>query len=376
MHRSPVILAAAGCLLLGCAATPLPVDDDAFVTEAELVRPAGEYRSQLVRSTVREEAIELLEGFAFDEVAELRANAIEGLGAAPRRVEPIVRVALADPNPGVRFAAAMTAGRLRLRDSAAHVRPLLRARDPRVQMAAIYALVRLGEPVDRTPLARHLLDDSRPSVRAQAAFVLGELGDPSAAPLLRDVASPPTPRPAEAQELPPSAPPPTIDETLLRLQVAEALVKLGDDEVRSVMHSALYPKRRDDFEAAVLACQILGELEDRSAITQLVELVERTAPDAPSGGDAREIEFINPPQLRLAAATALAKMGQRDGVYVADMYVRDPDPVLRAQTAFLYAAGGKSLDLAKLHHLMRDDPAPPVRLAAAAGILRAVGDRG
>ena len=367
-------LAALGAVLVACGTPgPRPTDEAAFVRDVTFVRPAGTYRSQLTRSTVRESAIQALEAFAFDARAEFRANAIEALQRAPRRVEPIARAALTDANPGVRFAAAMTIGRLRLGESAAFVEPLLADREARVRMAAIYALARIGAPVDRTALGVWLMQGDA-ATRAQAAFVLGELGDDTAAPMLRDIARPPTPRPAEAQELPPSGRPPTIGETILRLQVAEALVKLGDDEMRSVMHSALYPKQRDDFEAAVLAAQILGELRDRSAITQLIELVERTPPGTGVGGDARELVFVNPPELRLAAATALAKIGHRDGVYVADSYVRDPEAVLRAQTAFLYGHGGTALDLAKLEYLMVHDEAEVVRLAAATGILIALSD--
>jgi len=346
-------------------------------------RPLEDYDRALVLTTLRESALDLLETAAFDRSPMLRANALEALQVVPHRAEPIARAGLTDENAGVRFTALMTVGKLKLESSRPFIRPLLRDTDPRVQMAAIYALHRLDEPVDQTPLARHLLN-GQPQVRAQAAYIIGEIGNPSAIPLLRDTAAPVEPPNPTGGKLPERRRP---DQVLLHLQIAEALIKLGDQRVGHVLHSALYPAVRDDLEAAVLAAQILGELRDETAIRQLVELIEQVTPDSPETDDPRRRIFLQPIELRLAAATAVAKMGDTGGVYVADLAIRSPDPAVRSQACFLYAAAARirdyspssrtsrRLDLAKLERLM-NDPNALVQVSAAAGILRAIENSG
>ena len=54
--------------------------------------------------------------------------------------------------------------------------------------------------------------------------------------------------------------------------------------------------------------------------------------------------FLQPIELRLAAATAVAKMGDTGGVYVADSALSSPDPAVRAQACFLYAAAAEVRD--------------------------------
>jgi hypothetical protein len=72
---------------------------------------------------------------------------------------------------------------------------------------------------------------------------------------------------------------------------------------------------------------------------------------------------------------------------VADLAIRSPDPAVRSQACFLYAAAARirdyspssrtsrRLDLAKLERLM-DDPNALVQVSAAAGILRAIENSG
>jgi HEAT repeat protein len=162
---------------------------------------------------------------------------------------------------------------------------------------------------------------------------------------------------------------------LFRLQVAEAMFKLGDRDAGYTIHGALYPANREEFEAAVLATQILGEVGDREAVQQLVNLVEARAGAAP-GRDPRttaapgapRAPYLYPPELRLAAATALAKLGYPDGVYVAEDFVAHQDPLLRAQTAFLLAQTPEPSSAQRLKTLV-NDPSPLVQVAAASGLL-------
>lgn len=331
-----------------------------------------EHVSAIEHTALRERSLQILEQAAFSDVPLLRANAIEALEVVPNRVEPIARSALMDENAGVRFAAAMTIGRLEMYHSAPLVTPLLADPDQRVRAAAIYAMYRTAQEIDPTPLGQ-MLQARDPRVRAQAAYVIGELNNPSAIPMLRSAAAR-----GPGAELP--------EERLFRLQIAEAMVKLGDSQARYTIQGALYPSNRDEFEAAVLAAQILGEIRDMESVRQLVNLVETamsanpTTPASPpanqSSGAGVDPIYLYPPELRLAAATALAKMGYPDGVYVGDSFIRSREPMIRAQAAFLYGAVGGAEHLETMK-LLLEDSSPLVQVSAAAAILRVLGaDRG
>jgi HEAT repeat protein len=320
--------------------------------------------TQIEASQMREKAIAVLESAAFDPWAMLRANAIEGLGAAPARAEPIVRAGLADENPGVRYVAAITAGQLGFTSVRDALTSMLDDPDESVQSAAIFALVKLGDEPDRTPLARHLLkSDAR--VRANAAFVLGELGDSSAEPMLRDA----------GKRLAAPGGDPTIGpgaSRLLRLHMALALAKLGDKEMVQTLRAALYPSAVEEIEGAVLAAQMLGELRDEGSLAQLVRMVEYRTDGREDWRRFDGQPFLYPIELRLAAATSLAKMGQPDGVYVGLLAEREATALVRSQIAFLYGAVGGPPASRKLAAML-EDPDPAVRVAAAANLVRTVG---
>jgi len=333
---------------------------------------SGGFSTAVARSELREHALELLNELAFSELAEVRANAIEGLQSAPQRVEPIVRAGLADTNLGVRFVAAMTVGKLRLKNTVPLVRPLLHDSSSHVRAAAAYALARNGVQVDLTPIS-YMLTSGDIWERRQAAYVLGELGNASAIPMLKDAAKQSTTLPK-------------LERKLFELHLSEALAKLGDSTALHTIRAALYTSSREDVESAVVAAQMVGELQDRDSVWQLVQLVEQTI-DRPAGtpvqpGGERPnwpnpatAQYLQPKELRLAATTALAKMGYPDGLYVAEQYVSDPDPAVRAQVTFLYGAAGSAggdRSLERLSALMRDE-SPQVRVAAASAVLRILG---
>lgn len=360
--------------LAGCA-NHQPVATSA---SPQAPQPAPEAPMDAVtRSAAREHALSILEEMALSTSPLLRANALEGLHPTPSRAEAAARVGLADDNVGVRYAAAMTVGKLRLNALCDKVRPLISDSSPIVRSAAIYALTRNAQKVDQSPISQ-LLASPNPRNRAQAAYILGEMGNASAVPMLREAARNGTGDSASVR--------------LFKLQVAEALVKLGDDVSANVLEAALYPKLPEEFEGAVLAAQVIGEVRSERAIWQLVNLVEAQIPNASESAapttpeavaDAKTRaradsktntgktgpKYLYPKELRLAAATALAKMGQFGGTYVADEYRDDPEPVIRAQAAFLYGATGQAQFLRPLEK-MTDDPSPIVRVAAASATIR------
>ena len=333
MTRAPLALSLAATLsLASCASQPEREAPPARPTAVEL-------------STLREDALAMLTEAAASDDPQQRANAIEALASAPSRAADAARAGLTDENLAVRYVATMTCGRLGQRDLLPAVRPLLNDPSPVVRAAAIYATTALGGTADPSPLGRLLLDAGDTRQRAQAAFILGEIGNASALPLLRDAARR-NPATATLAEL-----------RLLRLQIAEAMVKLGDQTAIATVRAALYPSRPEELEAAALAVQILGEINDRRSADQLIYLIERTGVDR------------MPAEVRLAAAAALAKLGERGGGFVADEYAAHEQAVLRAQAAAVYGELGDPANTGKLRELM-SDPDPLVRLAAGAGVLR------
>jgi HEAT repeat protein len=295
---------------------------------------------------LRERAIGLLTAAATGKSAEPRANAIEALSAVPTRLEPFVRAALVDENLAVRTVGAMMVGRAKLTASAPFVVPLLRDESPMVRAAAMYALNRCGHPVDMTPLA-DLLQDSSPRVRAHAAFVLGEAGEASAIALLREAGKDPMPRAA----LP--------EVRLMQLQMAEARIKLGDDDALHEVRAALYPARSEDLEATALAAQIVGQVRDKASMEQLILL---TAMKDDAGR-------LMPPEIRLAAAGSLARLGQPKGSFIAREYAASDHATQRAQSAYVFGETGQMGNLVPLATLM-DDRNELVRVAAAAAVLK------
>jgi HEAT repeat protein len=313
--------------------------------------PPNPYTDPLRTSEFRERTIQILTSLAVSDVPAVRANALEGLSHAGERVEPLIPVALADPNEGVRAVAAMIVGRLKLASLVPAVEPLRNDPSPFVRAAAVYALVRTGAETDPTPLAQLLFSDPSYRVRSQVVFILGELGNPSAAAMIGQAAE----APSQARVIDPQ-------ERLFQLQVAEALVKLGARERQEVIKAALYPSSPEALEAAALAAQIAGQLEDHSVVGDLINLVEYK--------DQQGNQM--PAEVRLAAAAALARLGQPYGTYIADEHRASERPALRAQAAAVYGELRLPENLPKLEAMLAD-PSPLVRVSAASAILRATG---
>ncbi|GIK19251.1 MAG: HEAT repeat domain-containing protein [Leptolyngbya sp. PLA2] len=344
--RSTLAMTIAATLILGgCGSSGRQAENP---TTQPRTAARSDRASDPVRITgLREQAIATLTELSSDIDPQVRANVLEALVIAPARLEPIAAAGLRDSNEGVRAVAAMAVGKARLTRLASAVEPLLSDPSPRVQTSAIYALRRLGREVDPTPLASFALGDPRPSVRAHAVWALGELGDPSALPLLREAAARPMPRAGDAEV------------RLMRLQVAEAMLKLGDDEQLHPLHAALFVSRPEHLETAALAAQILGEVGNRSSIPDLRNLAVFR--------DERGNQM--PAEVRLAAVGALAKLGQTDGSFIAEEYAAHPSPLVRAQAAVVFGETTGPNNAARLEALLRD-PEERVRVAAAAGVLR------
>jgi HEAT repeat protein len=303
------------------------------------------------KASLREKALNLLSNTAQAGSPEERANALEALVQTPRRLANVAETALQDTNTGVRAVAALSIGKAKLTALAPKVRPLLTDESPFVRSGAMYALKQCGATVDITPLAGMLFDtDAR--VRAQAAYILGELGEKSAVAPIREAHKSASGRSNQTEV------------RLSDLQLAEARVKLGDDSALAEIRAALYPSKPEDFEAAALAVQISGQIKDTVAVNRLIEL---TAPKDSGGQDM-------PGEIRMAAAAALARLGQPQGSYIAREYFQGGKETLRAQAASLFGETQRPENLQLVSRLM-DDPDGRVRVSAASAVVK-ITDRG
>jgi HEAT repeat protein len=298
-------------------------------------------------SEAREQAIGIVENFARGDDPLLRANAMEAAGFAPKRLGNAIRTGLTDSSVGVRSVAALAAGKAQMKELREQVLPLTRDSAPFVRASAICSMAKFGQSVDQTVLAEMLLKGSTPNVSQHAAYVLGEIRNPTALPLLHNAFA------VRVGELPPA------QQRVFQLQLTEAMVKVGDDSQRPALRAALYPSQPEEFELAALAAQALGETADRDAVGQLMALIQYRD----------RAGQVYPPEMRLASAGSLAMMGVESAVTTADEFATSKEPGLRAQAAHVYGRLRPQTSLAKLAALM-DDPDPGVRLAAAAGVLR------
>ncbi len=357
-------LTAAGCWLVIASSyaqtAPAPVAPAPPPTAAQVIADAEDRALR-----------EIVEASRSDD-AQLRSSAMEAILPRPRRALPMAQLAVADENPAVRFAALVTVGRLQLEPLGRKAQQMMSDPDPSVRAAAIFAATRCGVKVDMNELPV-LLTHNEVSVRANAAMLLGMLGDPTAVPMLRETAQQRVPRAAQLRQ------------TILRLQFAEAMARLGEDKELEPIRAALFSQ---DYEVRVLAAQMLGELGDQSMARALQGML----------GD-------EPVELKLAAALSLAKLGDPSGraaaleasrldaatiASQAEAFVRrnprsEFAPVYRAllqdveqqRSVSALARGQAAFVLAQLDGQdtagalvkLLEDHDPLVRLSAAAGVL-------
>lgn len=314
-----------------------------------VVAPA-ETAQQLMREgkSPSELALDILVAASSSQEAIYRAHALEGLQPATAALESATFRLLADPNPGVRFAAAVTVGRNRFVQCAQVVEPLTLDPNLSVRAAALYALVRLGRVVDITPLAQLMMSEDA-DVRSNAFFVLGELRNPSAIPLVETAVG----RPLIGAD--------RTRARIVDLQAAEAMAKMGDYRQFDPIRAALFAPS-DQSEIVALACQIVGEINDRGARGHLIGI-----------WNGKE-QLQKPLEIRLIVGTALIRIGEPNVqpiLQLCETAIKDPSPSVRAQASATLGWVGGPRALALLSQTLAD-PVPIVRLTAAAGYLRAM----
>lgn len=227
--------------------------------------------------------------------------------------------------------------------------------------AAAEAMGRIGDPRTRSYLAE-LTADPVPAVRRAAAFALGELDLPPPAPPAEAAASPsrgraPDDRTEAARALLVAAVDPDREVGILAV---EALGKLGVSVV--------------DVLAALTAAE-LGEPERWARLLPALFRFDEEATVAVAAGG---LAAAGDPELRRAAAYALARTPRPAALPALRTLGLDPDPRIRGWAArALGLVGEPAEDLPLLAGLLDSaDPAPIVQSLRAGGVLRLASMRG
>ena len=295
---------------------------------------------------LREQALRGLKaGSRYQQSALVRAQAIEALGEVAGDEGIIYFLeAVRDPSPAVRFAACMALGTIEHEEARELLRLRLEDGDGSVQVAAVYALHRMGDQTHTSLLADKLLRDPEVEVRRNAALVLGELGEGGSIRLLRHAAR-------------------DKDESV-RLQATEAMAALGDGKARQQLAVQAHDGAG---HRQVLALMAMGRIGDRRFLAVL------------------EFRLGQGPHLetKLAAARALGQYGRDDGLKVALRALNfnkprkgladDPpeNQIMRIRSMAALALGsiGDAAALPALKKRLEAQDDPRVQLAAARAIL-------
>jgi HEAT repeat protein len=335
-----IVATIAGFVIGGCAA-PRPRDDSLDAADArqkvlKTLPPAPRPPEVPPKSEValdpevRQKAKEQIITTSRSNDPILRANAMEAaqmaLGATD--AAPVVLRGLKDDKPIVRFAAAMAAGSLKLEPA----RPLLHAladdANEMVRIGARFALHKLGD-FRRSHELEVTAVSTEPRIRATTAMALGLLGEKSALKVLRPMQK-------------------DID-PIVRLQVAEAMWRLGDEIGLETLVSASVSQFPDD---QIIAVQGLAGPRD-ARVRPHVQGKLTTMYD----------------EVNLVAARAMGMIGSDEGYGVAVKGAKSNDPRQRHLAALALGEIGRSDAQPILANLL-DDKEPAVRLAAATAVLQ------
>lgn len=268
------------------------------------------------------------------------ANAMEALArVAPDSGKPGFRAALDSPQPLVRYAACVAIGDCRDRTALAAVRRRLEDSDQRVRLGAAYALCRCGELAWGGPLlANTLRDHPDEKMRAEAAYLIGKLGDKQATTRLKT-----------AHKREPSG--------YAVVHIETALALLGDDAMADRLIQYIL---KSDNVTRLLALQALIELADPRARRALLYRLNDKSDHL---------------ETRLLAARALGRLGDPAGYNLAldslTHSAADNNDQMRVRVNAALALGAiqERRSLASLQQLAESDADERVQVAACLAIL-------
>jgi HEAT repeat protein len=217
----------------------------------------------------------ILEGLSSSN-SQVRVNAIEMAAATntPQFMAGVQQMTK-DELVLIRFASAVAIGDAKYSVAKNDVAQLLKDNDENVRMAGSYALVMLGGSKSYSQQIRTALTDRDQQVRANAAFLLGKIGDKNALPLLYQVIQDET------------------SDEKVRLNAIEAIAGLGDEKIYQKLWAMLISAYADD---RVFGIRAMGTLGTSRAKDSLLTMLKDEVPD-----------------VRLVAAEQLGSLGDTAG---------------------------------------------------------------
>ena len=325
-------------------------DTTTIVFTEDLPAPEAPAPAVLQGDTPESRAISWLQQAIFNDYALVRAYAFEAMEHDPSLLLEFGSNGLVDDNRGVRFITTMAIGRTCLGTLTPLIEPGLLDPSLSVQAASIFALRELGQPVDPSPLAAMTMGED-PEVRGNAYMILGMLGNASAIPVIDA---------SLGQGMGLRNP---MRIRITELQAAEALVMLGNQDDVEPIRAALFSPV-EQGELTVLACDILGRLQDERARPMLMRLI------LAEGNERR------PPEIRIAAAQAILRLPPPYETGLEQVileYAKAENALLRTQVATALA-DAPSPEAAKALDRLLADENPIVRTAAAGALLERASD--
>ena len=239
-----------------------------------LSRKAGHPNTTSVSNLVPE-AIQIIQEGLADDNPRIRASAIEVVAVTKRiNLMPKVKRLLKDDFVPVRFLAAFATGELEYQLAKSEVAQLLTGRDENVRIAAAYAMNKLGS-ADDLELVRKAITSKDQTVRANATVLLGKSDDESVLKLLYWVLKD------------------EDSDDKVRFQAAEAIARLGDEQIYPKLWTMLISAYADDRVMGIRAMGALGTVQAKDALITMLD------------DDILEV--------RLAAAEQLGMLGDTTG---------------------------------------------------------------
>ena len=226
-----------------------------------------------------------------DESGVIRSHAIEVIVTTQRReLMPQVLKLLTDEQIHVRFGAGIAVGDMEYTAGEYMIKPMLEDPNPNAGIAAAYALARLG----RAGYAERIRDAAKSTdqtVRANAALLLGKLGDKNNLPLLYDVL-----RDLDSADK-------------AKFQAVESIARLGDEQIyKDKLWALLISKYADDRVIGIRGMGLLNTVDAKNAIITMLR------------------DEVG--EVRLCAAQQLAQMGDLTGEQEVMAYFKTQSPDL------------------------------------------------
>jgi len=312
-----------GFLSTGCTQEQAPV-------------PSASAEKPLQVQLLKPRAMIILETALTSKEAQIRSNAIEvAVETRQKDMLPLITKLTTDPVVPVRFSATVALGDMRCFSCENLVRKSLNDPDVNVRIAAAYSLVKLN----KTQYLEQLRAGARSSnqtVRANAALLLGKLGNSDNIRLLYEV--------LEAKD----------SSDKVRMQAVESIARLGDAQMyRSKLWALQISKFADDRVIGIQGMGALNTPESRNAIATMLQ------------DDVQEV--------RLAAAEQLARLGDNRGEGLVLEYFQT-NPNLNTATmangmAVMAVGYLKNSRLNALLPSFLDSRSPYIQLLAAQSVL-------